>query len=293
MSLGDLFRRAVGRWFNVRPAGAGGEQGPDDELTSKAREQAAAWIAASEAGRLNPPRDVRDRSAWDAYWRAQIEVGAIGQGFADMMSSDTALPGLLTRRGSRTILCAGNGLSSEALSLALLGFRVTALDISAVPAQAIGRTLRNPEHPVHRVPGFRIVDDNAVTIDGDGPIDAELCPAIHRSADRAPQRGGALTFVTGDVMDPVVCPGPFDVVIERRTLQLFPDSDQVSALGCLIARLADTGVFVSHQHQGRWRPGEPRTHYARAWLTSRGFVFGSEAESNSTPRLAHLMFSTG
>ena len=28
------------------------------------------------------------------------------QGFSDMMSSDPSLPGLLVRRGSRTILCA-------------------------------------------------------------------------------------------------------------------------------------------------------------------------------------------
>ncbi len=259
-------------------------------------ERAAAWLAASKEGRLHPPRNVRDRSAWDDYWKTQIEVGPIGQGFADMMSSDAALPSLLTRRGSRTILCAGYGLSSEALSLALLGFHVTALDISTIPAQALGRMLRNPENPVQRVPGFRIGDDNVMAIDGEGPIDPELCPAMHRSTDRAPQRGGALRLAVGDVLDPEVCPGPFDVVIERRTLQLLPPSDQVSALNCLAQRLAETGVFVSHQHQGGWRPGEPRTHYAEAWLTSRGFAFGSDAEDagpDSVPRLACLRFSTG
>ena len=130
--------------------------------TSIDSEQAAAWLAAREAGRLDVPRDLRDPRAWDDYWRNRLEVGALDQGFADMMSSDAELPGLLTRRGSRTILCAGNGLSIEALSLALLGFHVTALDISAVTAQAYGRMLR--DHPAHRVPGFAIGDDDAVTI---------------------------------------------------------------------------------------------------------------------------------
>ena len=296
MFLGDLLRRAIGRSANVRAAPPDGERPPGDVPTSIDREQAAAWLAAVEAGRLNPPQDVRDPRAWDDYWRNQLEVGAMDQGFADMMSSDDALPGLLARRGSRTILCAGNGLSSEALSLALLGFQVTALDISAVAARALERMLRGPEHPVHRIPGFAFGDDNAVTVAGDGPIDPELCPDMHRSADHAPKGGGALAFVTGDLMDPEVCPGPFDVVIERRTVQLFPQHEQISALHRLVERLAESGVFVSHEHQGGWEPGETRSHHAEAWLRSRGFVVRSDAEGeqpDSAPRLAYLMFSTG
>jgi hypothetical protein len=296
MTLGELFRRAFGRSSGVRTAHPEAEQRRDHGSTSMDREQAAAWLAAFEAGRLNPPRDVRDPRAWDNYWRNQLEVGALDQGLADTMSSDAALPGLLTRRGSQTILCAGNGLSSEALSLTLLGFQVTALDISAVPARVLGRMLHNPEHPAHRIPGFGIGDDNAVTFACDAPIDPELCPAMHRSAAHAPRGGGALAFVTGDLMDPNVCPGPFDVVIERRTVQLFPQHEQISALDRLIGRLAERGVFVSHEHQGGWRPGEPRTHLAEAWLTSRGFVLRSEAEGDprdSVQRLASLRFSTG
>jgi hypothetical protein len=274
--------------------------GPPDadggQLSAAQREQATAWLAAFEAGRLNPPRDVRDPQGWDNYWKNQIEVGAIDQGFADMMSSDGGLPGLLTRRGSQTILCAGNGLSNEALSLAMLGFHVTALDISAVPADVLGRTLRSPQHPVHRIPGFVIGDDNAVTFARSGPIDPELCPAMHRNADHGPKGGGTLAFITGDLMDPHVCPGPFDVVIERRTVQLFPRDEQISACDRLVERLAECGVFVSHEHQGGWRPGQARTHLAEAWLKSRGFVLRSGAEDDqydSAPRLAYLMFSTG
>ena len=209
MTLGDLLRRAVGQSFRGRtphPAAEGRPRsaptstemtpnsGPSEagggQLSTARREQAAAWLAAFEAGRLNPPRDVHNPGAWDNYWRNQIEVGAGEQGFSDMMSSDDAFPGLLTRRGSQTILCAGNGLSTEALSLALLGFHVTALDISAVPAEVIGRMLRRLDHPVHRIPGFGIGDDDVVTFGCSGPIDSELCPPMHRSADHAPGAAG-------------------------------------------------------------------------------------------------------
>ncbi|MGH7467221.1 MAG: hypothetical protein ACRENP_04470 [Longimicrobiales bacterium] len=48
------------------------------------------------------------------------------------MASQPSLPGLLGRRGSRTVLCAGNGLSIEALSLALLGFNGSSLGQAAI-----------------------------------------------------------------------------------------------------------------------------------------------------------------
>ena len=296
MSLGEFFRRAFGRLSNADSARAEPPPRSADGPSSLDRDQAAAWLAALEAGRLNPPRDVRDPIAWDQYWSNQIDVGAIDQGFADMMSSDPALPGLLARRGAQTILCAGNGLSSEAVSLALHGFHVTALDLSAVAAQALGRALRHPEHKLHRIPGFGIGDDTTLTFACDGPIDADLCPAIHRSADFGPRGGGSLALVTGDLMEPDVCPGPFDVVIERRTVQLFPQDERLSALDRLIGRLAERGTLVSHEHQGRWRPGEPRTHYATAHLRASAFVLRAEADGdqcNAAQRLASLMFSTG
>jgi hypothetical protein len=192
----------------------------------------------------------RDPQGWDHYWRSEIEAGAMQQAFADMMSSDPSLPGLLTRRGARTILCAGNGLSTEALALALLGFRVTALDISALTAQVMGGMLRNPDHPVRRIDGVGIDDENTVTFAFAGPLNPELCPAIHRRVAHAPRGGGALAFVTGDLMNPDVCPGPFDVVVERRTVQLFPRQEKSLALESLVGRLPERGVFVSHQHQG-------------------------------------------
>ena len=301
-TLKSLARRVFGRSAEERipeiHSGVPNAEAPHLAKPPSAAEQAQAeaWLAAFEAGQLHPPRDAHDPDAWDAYWRNQLSVGPMEQAFADMMSSDPELPKLLARRKARTILCAGNGLSGEALSLTLYGFDVTALDISTVPSEVIASSLRRPEHPVHGIPGFSIDDANVVTFREAGTIEPDRCPPIHRSADHLPTGGGTLSFVTGDLVTPEVCVGPFDVVIERRTIQLFPPEERLPAVQCLVARLADRGLFVSHQHAGGWRPGESRTHYAQEWLRSEGFVVrsGSDRElADSAPRLASLMFSTG
>jgi hypothetical protein len=72
--------------------------------------------------------------------------------------------------------------------------------------------------------------------------------------------------VTGDLLDPSVCPGPFDVIVERRTLQLFDDLDRPRALAAVTDRLSPRGLFVTHAHLGAWRPGDPLVHPADAWL---------------------------
>jgi hypothetical protein len=314
MSLGTWFRRVLRGSF-VAPkspfefeerqgnvpasrgdASSGSCSADEKRLSAESRAQAEAWLAASDAGCLDPPQDIHDRGAWDEYWRNQLNVGALDQGFADQMSSDTKLTGLLAGRGSTEILCAGIGLSIEAISLALHGFNVTALDVSAMPEELFGGMLRDTEHPIRQIPGFGMGDDGSVTFGGAGPIDPALCPPMHLGADYPPRGGGSARFVTGDLTDPEVCPGPFDVVIERRTLQLFPEEEQLVALDRLVARLSSRGAFVSQQHEGRWRPGDDRTHYAEVWLASRGFVMHSEPtlqESGVAARLACLMFSSG
>ena len=294
MSLGALFRRLIDRADAPRVPSRESDHSPRDVPTT--RTLAEAWLAAAAAGKLTPPADVHSSAAWDEYWRNQLKVGAVDQGFADFMSSDTRLPPLFARRSARTILCAGNGLSNEALALTLLGFNVTALDISAVPGQLFAAMLRDASRPIHRVPGFSERDDGSVVFSAASSIDPELCPPIYRSADYPPRGGGSLVYATGDLMDPQVCPGPFDVVIERRTLQLFPNTERLVALERLVARLSNRGVFVSQQHVGCWKPGDDRTHYAESWLASRGFVIASERtfrESGAASRLACVRFSSG
>jgi hypothetical protein len=259
------------------------------------RELASAWLEALEAGKLNTPRDVHDAAAWDTYWINRSRVGVLDQAFSDMMSSDDSLIDLLAIREARTILCAGNGLSGEALSLALHGFQVTVLEISSVAAQMLASALRRPDHPVSALPGVTMAN-GVLEFGGSGPIPADVCPLIHRRADRAPCAGGSLRFAVGDLTDPAVCPGPFDVAIERRTIQLFPESERSLALDRLAARLSTPGLILSHLHDGAGGPGRTRPHHALEWARSRGFVIDSGLDPDarrSAARLARVVHTSG
>ena len=205
-------------------------------------------------------------------WTGHLKVGPFEQGFNDMMSSDEGLVATLRRREARSILCAGNGMSTEALSLALHGFHVTVLEISSVVCGRFAESLKEPERLAAAFPGFRVDRDIFRSSGDSGPIAPELCPKIHRNDAHSPEAGGRLTFVCGDLSDPAMCPGPFDVVIERRAVQLFPEEEREAALDRLAARLAERGMFVSHMHDGGGGPGRHRPHHAREWAMARGFA---------------------
>jgi hypothetical protein len=216
------------------------------------------------------------------------------QALADQMASDESLPEFLVGRRARTILCAGNGFSYEAIALAILGFEVTALDLSRMPTEMIEATLRDPQHPLRQVVGFSLREDGAWTLER--PVDPALGAPMHKSVGFPPRAGGSLILATGDLMDPEICRGPFDVVIERRTVQLFREGERQEALDHLTRRLATPGTFVTHQHDGGWRPGNPRQHHAEEWLRSNGFEFPTTREREGlahAPRVACLVYSTG
>jgi hypothetical protein len=249
-------------------------------------EQATAWLEAFKSGALHPPRDVRNGTLWDEYWRNHIRVGQFEQGFNDMMASDPHLVAWLERRGVRTVLCTGNGLSTEALVLALHGFDVTALDIASVPATVQSLSLTDPRHPARTAVAITRVDATYFTFSSAAGSTAQF--PMHRGQDQTQIGGGSLRLATGDLLDPTVCPGPYDAVIERRTLQLFPADLRAEGLSRVVARLSARATFVSHEHQGGWRPGGPRTHFADAWLRAAGFE-----QDDASPRVAKLIFSTG
>jgi hypothetical protein len=315
MGLGSVVRRVLGVKPPRQAAGTGEPAGgtrearpeqldplpprsTDDDTAQRewARRFAERYLAFVESGRLAPPRNVHDRDAWDEYWKNQFEAGPIDHWFSDRMSSRPELPALLCRRGARTILCAGNGASFEAISLAILGFDVTALDISAIPADFFRRTVSDPEHVLRQLPGLVLGGDGSIAFPGEGPLNAGEVPLMHIGPECPPRLGGALRHVTGDLSDPTVCTGPYDVVIERRTVQLFPREEHPAALERLVARLAPRGTLVSHEHCGAWKPGDDRAHYAEKWLAAHGFVFWwgpQHRVRESAERLAHLMYSTG
>lgn len=289
MSILDRLRGLFGRAARSDHSPAS----PADNAFGLDREQAAAWLAAVESGELCIPENPHDVAGWDRYWSAQLQHAGIEQGFNDMMANDPHLIPLLKKRGARTILCAGNGLSSESFTLALHGFDVTVLDLSDVPRAVFAGIVASADHPFRRIPGFTARGEAEVTFEGSGPIDPEQCPSMHKSDDHPPASGGSLRYVTGSLLEPDACPGPFDVVIERRTVQLFKPEERPTAHERLANRLEGKGTFVSHEHQGNWRPGQPDGHYAVDWARQNGFVRHVNAETEAANRVAWLFFSTG
>ena len=206
---------------------------------------------------MRPPKTMVDPAAWDQWWRDQVEYGSVG--FMHMFINDGQLVDAMRANGFRTVLCVGNGLSQEPRALALAGFDVTALDLS--PAVTGGnRELDPPEDMLTKLIGGRSV------------------AAVRGSVD----------FIAGDLMDPAMCPGPYDVVIERKTLQLFPAEQSTAAIRAVTDRLASPGIFFSHSHRNlkvysnriadwinaeewpRFRPGEPVTQRIAWFFSSSG-----------------------
>jgi SAM-dependent methyltransferase len=181
-----------------------------------------------------------------------------------MFCEDRTLVSAMFAQQMRTVLCAGNGISQEPRALAAAGFEVVALDISP-RALAIAQ-----ECPLR-----------------DDVLECFLDPASHRP-------GGHVEYVVGDILDPAVAPGPFDVVIERRTAQNYPEPEFSLVLSALIARLSPEGILFSHCHDGRWRPpARPRHVTAEWWLARGGIIWDGESRPKPPGQVAMRYTSTG
>jgi len=163
-NLLHLFKGGARRQAASEKAARGGDPGIG-------REEAAAWLAAFESGDFRIPENVHDPAGWDRYWSAQLQHGGLEQGFNDMMANNPELIALLRKRRARAILCAGNGISSEAYALALHGFDVTVLDVSTVPNALFAAIVADSDHAFHSIPGFTVRGDAHVTFEGDRLID--------------------------------------------------------------------------------------------------------------------------
>jgi hypothetical protein len=228
-------------------------------------------------GILKNPNEMQDARFWDAWWDDCISKGRAARfmfpmieaplvqhagKFYDVANSDKLLIGVMAQYGLRKVLCAGNGISQEPRALAQAGFDVTALDLS--PKALVVASAFEP-HPddLHRF---------------------HFCDGVQRP-------GGQLNFVIGSILDMTVCPGPFDVIIERRTISRFREQDRSTALGALAERLGKVGIFLSHCNDP-----DPRrlSHNSEAWFREQNWTIWDGAPSSTLlGRVAWLVRSSG
>jgi SAM-dependent methyltransferase len=180
---------------------------------------------------------------------------------------DSVLVHVMREYGLRTVLCAGNGISQEPRGLAAAGFDVTALDISAV---AVNFSETDTERAGWLVPR------------------ALLRP------------GGRLTYVVGDLLDPSTLPGPFDVVIERRTVERFPEHERGMALSALAGRLAPVGILLSMCFDDNfpaklgWTQHESGFfHASESWFREQGWTIWDNVPTSRLAGRVALLVRTG
>ena len=211
---------------------------------------------------IHPPADLHDVDGWNRFWQVRLDQRLLlrmeeGLDVAFCRSQLQHLVDAMRANALRSVLCAGAGLAGEPHALAYAGCTVTVLDLSPLAVQ-VASTRKSPPD------------------------------AMERYFERPCQApGGSVTYQVGDFFDPQAAPGPFDVVIERRTLQLWSGQEFQKAIDAITARLAPRGIFVSHVHLGGWRPGESRDHKAEPWLRAHEFaILQTQPKDPSTLQLA-------
>jgi len=205
----------------------------------------------------------------------------------------------MVKLGLRTVLCAGNGVSLEAHALSYAGFQVIAADLSAWATEFNRRRRPKPAvlRSLLRRPVFfrsifrRSIRETCLRL-------GWLAKNVAKSVLPVRRSGGQVEFLAGDLLDAKFCRGPFDVIIERRTAQLFCGNEGNEMLEMLATRLKPTGIFVSHCHMGWWKHGTPRDHLLESWFRQHGFIVSrgwkdvAGGQQNTAP-IALLSLSTG
>jgi SAM-dependent methyltransferase len=172
----------------------------------------------------------------------------------DLFVTDDEIIRTLSRERMQTVLCAGSGISQEPYVLSVAGFDVTALDSSSFALE----------------------------------FASELASGANQTSDPK------VKYVVGDLLDTEICPGPFDMIIERRTLQLFSEHERGIALDALLYRLAPEGILLSHCHDARWRPPAEPKHFTKALLLKRGLtIWSGDTSLKPSGQVAWIKSSTG
>jgi len=217
-------------------------------------------VRVDECHWMDPPPTMEHAGRWDMYWWDQLTHGTAR--FVHMFCNDGSLVDAMRANGLRTVLCVGNGISQEPRALAWAGFDVTALDLSPYATETARRA---------------------------APPDEFLAGLV---GGRSRGLNGHVKFVTGNLCNVSCCPGPYDVIIERKTLQLYPEGERPTAMKAVANRLASRGIFFSQCHDGGWRPPAPRTHATQSWFLAEGW----RIREDNTPlvgRVAWLFTTTG
>lgn len=238
-------------------------RGYDPETSARASRTSRLNAAADECGWLAAPSTTSDPAAWDQYWTEQASHGLAPPLF-DLFCDDTEPVEFMNRHVMTRVLCAGCGISQEPRVLAEAGLRVVALDISPVALRLAQTWAPRP-----------------------GESERILNPNLRRP-------GGTLEYVVGSIVDPSLCRGPFDLVIERRALQVFAPDERQAALDALATRLTDGGVLLSHCHDGAWRPPAEPFHATEALIRNSGWtILTALSVAKPESRSAWLVRSTG
>jgi len=119
----------------------------------------------------------------------------------------------------------------------------------------------------------------------------------HFLGDVEERPGGTCAFVEGDLFDSAVCPGPYDIVMCRNTIQYFQHDGRLeAALASLVRRLTPTGILLIGTYGA-----VPAFDVIDDWLSLNGFQLvrggaaGPEAMFPKPPyrRVAWTLCSTG
>jgi hypothetical protein len=231
-------------------------------VTDRIGEALAIVVNDDEFRWLDLPEDLLDPNGWDRYWNDQISHG-YGPPIFDMWCNDRPIIKAMSEHAMKRVLCAGAGISLEPRVLAAAGFDVVALDFSP-RALEIARAFR--------------------------PDDTILRGFFDRSSLRP---GGHLEYVVGDILDSAKSPGPFDVIIERRTAQNYQEPELDRIMNALVARLSPQGVLFTHCHDGSWRPPAKRRHVTGDWCRAHGWPVWNGKEAKPDGRVAWLVTTTG
>ena len=212
---------------------------------------------------LHPPANPLDVAAWDQFWIDHVTHG-IGPPFFDMFCDDSMLLRIMNLEGMKTILCAGNGISQEPKALAAAGMDVVALDIS--------------RQALEIAEGYQF-SPTAIS---------------HYYETQLQKPGGKVEFAAGNILDPGTCHGPFDVIIERLTAQNYYRHDLNTFMTLLSQRLSENGIFLSHCHDGAWRPPAKRRHFTESWFQAGGWpIWNGHPGRKPVGRVAWLETTTG